>query len=249
MKTVPLYGKKAAGRTALVDDEDYDLVTRFRWNIWEERRPRGKVAGPYARTTLMLYGKKTTVVMHKLITGYAQTDHINHNGLDNRRSNLRPANDSENGANARRGGYGSSQYRGVHRRTATSSWIAQIGIGGKIRYLGAFASEVEAALAYDAAALEARGEFAFLNFPNGTLAPTSAATLGVHRGQFTDAVIRAAPVTMKEWWAQRAATERICTVCGSPYLGRSTRPSLYCSEECRLVRRKERQRERLAEAS
>lgn len=40
MKTVPLYGKKAAGRVALVDDANYDLVMRYRWNVWEVK-PRG----------------------------------------------------------------------------------------------------------------------------------------------------------------------------------------------------------------
>ena len=74
MKTIQLYGRKAAGRAALVDDEDYDLVNRFRWNVWESIQRGGVLAGPYARTTIWADGKKVTVRMHTLITGYRQTD-------------------------------------------------------------------------------------------------------------------------------------------------------------------------------
>lgn len=96
-------------------------------------------------------------------------DHKNHDGLDNRRHNLRVATRSQNQGNRRINKAGcSSQYRGVYRE-CPGKWRAQIGGGGltdtRVR-LGTFTSEEAAARAYDKAALERWGEFATLNFPD-----------------------------------------------------------------------------------
>ena len=171
MKTVPLHGKKAAGRVALVDDEDYDLVMQFRWYVLEPIR-HGHTGGPYAiaRTG---HGRKNNpmVLMHKLLTGWPQTDHRNHDGLDNQRSNLRPATNLQNHANERKPlSYGgkptSSRYKGVSWAPRQRRWVARIRVGnGKRLNLGSFKSEIDAARAYDEAALAASGEYACLNFP------------------------------------------------------------------------------------
>jgi len=166
MKTVPLHAAKAAGRVALVDDEDYELVAPHRWRVAEQERKGSRPSGPYAVTVIRQGGRQVQVSMHKMITGWPLTDHVNHNGLDNRRSNLRPATMVQNGQNSlpnvRRG---SSRHKGVHWHSRSRLWIARIRHQGKQRHLGCFASENEAAAAYDAAAQELFGEYALLNFP------------------------------------------------------------------------------------
>jgi hypothetical protein len=102
--------------------------------------------------------------MHQLITGWPLTDHINGNGLDNRRANLRPASAEENQRNQRKT-HGTSRYKGVCWFKATKRWHAQIRTGGKRHHLGFYTEEVEAALAYDAAARNLFGDFAAVNFP------------------------------------------------------------------------------------
>jgi hypothetical protein len=166
MRTIPLYGPKAAGRVALVDDEDYDLVMQYRWNILEQERPGHWPIGPYATTNLPDYG--STMLMHKLLTGWPQTDHADHNGLNNQRSNLRPARGGQNLQNARKRAGASSRFKGVSWDPVNQKWIARICVSGHQRNLGRHLSEEDAARAYDAAARAAFGEFACLNFPSGT---------------------------------------------------------------------------------
>jgi AP2 domain len=174
VKTVSLYGRKAAGRLAVVDDGDYDLVMAHRWSLQESH------GNLYAITNIPREGGGgyRSMLMHKLITGWPVTDHKNHNGLDNRRHNLRPATGSQNMANMRpHAKPTSSRYKGVGRHKVTGKWAAYIGVNGRRSHLGLFVSEVDAALAYDAAALAAWGEFAYLNFPESPAltAPSPAA--------------------------------------------------------------------------
>jgi hypothetical protein len=91
-------------------------------------------------------------------------DHINHNGLDNRKANLRLATPAQNSRNRRPVGRGSSQYKGVSYRKTDGVFIADIRAGRKRIYLGCFKREIEAAKAYDTAAKKYHGEFASLNF-------------------------------------------------------------------------------------
>lgn len=160
MKEVPLGGEKAAGRVALIDDEDYDLISSYRWRVWERPRSDRRIAcGPYAVTG----GPGSFVQMHKLLTGWPMTDHIDRDGLNNQRSNLRPATNAQNQRNRGPNAGGSSRYKGVWRAPCHGKWRAEIRADGKRRYLGYFASEEEAALVYNAAATELFGEFAWLN--------------------------------------------------------------------------------------
>jgi AP2 domain len=167
---VTLYGRVAAGRTALVDAADAELVAPFRWRVRERKGGRSsyavawRSARPYAE-----------VMMHSLITGWPLTDHRNHNGLDNRRANLRDATVRQNTHNTRPRLGSTSQYKGVSRASDCNRWLAQIYIGGRKTYLGIFVIEEDAARAYDAAARGEFGEFAYLNFPeDGQPAPSLA---------------------------------------------------------------------------
>jgi len=102
--------------------------------------------------------------MHCLIMGLKGIDHIDHDGLNNQRSNLRPATGSQNNANQRSHLTGSSQYKGVSYYKPAGRWSASLRTQQQIIYLGRFGTEEEAARAYDTAAREIWGEYACLNF-------------------------------------------------------------------------------------
>lgn len=182
MREIHLGGKFAAGRVALVDDADYDLVMQHKWHIVEERRrQRSRIHGPYARTMIYVPGQgkvgKKAPYMHNLIIGQLGVDHRDHDGLNNQRSNLRPATPAQNSQNVRKISGCSSQYKGVTRRRDESAWRAVIVVDRKSIPLGRFAHEVDAARAYDAAALRYFGEFASLNFPGLDAIPDGGALL------------------------------------------------------------------------
>ncbi len=99
--------------------------------------------------------------MHKLITGLPATDHRNGDGLDNQRSNLRPANAAQNNHNQRPQVGHSSRFKGVTWHKKVRKWQAAIKVCGKTHYLGCYVSEEEAAAAYAAAALAFQGEYAY----------------------------------------------------------------------------------------
>jgi hypothetical protein len=93
-------------------------------------------------------------------------DHKNHNGLDNRRNNLRICNDSENNRNGRKPRNGNtSQYKGVvlYERYNKTKWRVQITVNNKVLHVGHYLTELEAALAYNEADIKYHGEFACLN--------------------------------------------------------------------------------------
>ena len=92
-------------------------------------------------------------------------DHINHNGIDNRRANLRLATHRQNSYNRIHFTKNpSSKYKGVSFRKRTKKWDAKIRYDGKNKHIGSFKDEIEAAKAYDEAAKKYQGEFAALNF-------------------------------------------------------------------------------------
>jgi hypothetical protein len=157
--------KLTQGKVALVDDEDYEYLNQFNWCAI-------KCGGLfYARRHENNNGKYRKVFMHRFIldapVGY-EVDHINHNGLDNQRNNIRICTISQNRSNAQ--SRGSSVYLGVcimkiKYKNKTYSYItAHIAKNKKSKHLGVFKTEEEAALAYDNAAREYHGEFANLNF-------------------------------------------------------------------------------------
>lgn len=148
------------GQVAIVDDEDYERISKFKW--YAIKTSNG--AGFYAvRNSLKgEFPTKQQVRMHRFVLGLVQgdgleVDHIEPSAtLDNRRSNLRLATREQNMQNARR--VGSSGYRGVTR--SYGRWQAQIQINKKHTHLGRFDTPQEAHAAYCKAAKEHFGEFA-----------------------------------------------------------------------------------------
>ncbi len=107
--------------------------------------------------------------MHREIIhppGHLVVDHINHNGLDNRKANIRPATRSQNNFNRLivKREDSSSKYKGVSWRKRKMRWHARIHVNGEYKFLGYFKDEIHAAKAYDEAAKKYHGEFAVLNF-------------------------------------------------------------------------------------
>jgi hypothetical protein len=146
------------GLVALVDDADFDLVVvAGKWCAKPDHHTF------YARRTPQRDGKQRTVLMHTFITGWGFVDHRNGDGLDNRRSNLRPADNAKNQMNQAMRSNNTSGFKGVSRHRL--KWRAEITLGGTRIGLGSFATPQEAARAYDAAAVELFGEYARPNFP------------------------------------------------------------------------------------
>lgn len=148
------------GHVALVDSDNYDrLVAMGRWHA----NPHGRTV--YARKNIRRNGRMVTVGMHAIITGWPYVDHVNGNGLDNRRANLRQATHGQNMGNKRIYSSNTSGFKGVGLHRKSSKWQAIIWRDGKSHYLGRYAIPEEAARAYDRAAVELFGDFARLNFP------------------------------------------------------------------------------------
>jgi hypothetical protein len=143
------------GLFATVDAEDYEKLSKYTW--YAHRR------GHTVYATCCKNGR--AVYMHRMIMrprkGYV-VDHIDGNGLNNRRCNLRVCTLRQNLANRGPCG-GTSEFVGVHRRG--DKWHASIRSRGKYFFVGLFGDEVEAAKARDRKAYELHGEFAYLNFP------------------------------------------------------------------------------------
>lgn len=143
---------------ALIDDEDYESVSQYTWYP----------SGDYAITSVYnSNGVRTTVTMHRLVFQVpGMIDHENQDGLDNRRSNLRCATNSQNQGNRfKPSGVYSSIYKGVTWDKRCNRWLSQIKIYNRSKHLGRFNDEAEAACAYDRAAIQHFGEFAYTNFP------------------------------------------------------------------------------------
>lgn len=151
------------GKFAIVDAADYDWLSGYRWFVMTSRR------GGQSYAACSLRGK--TIPMHRLIMNPPSgmvVDHIDGNGLNNRRANLRICTPQQNRWNLRprKTETKTSRFIGVYQsRRSPGKWYASVECHGKVTHLGPFTSEVEAALARDLKAIELHGPYARLNFP------------------------------------------------------------------------------------
>lgn len=151
------------GYVALVDDEDYEWLSQWNWCV--HVGARGEL---YAHRRKRSSEGRGHVLMHRLIMGAPdgqQVDHIDRDGLNNQKGNLRLASRSMNSINRGVFKNNTSGYRGVGYVRHSQKWRARIDVDGVQTYLGIFDSPEAAARAYDKAALELHGSLAQLNFP------------------------------------------------------------------------------------
>lgn len=149
---------------------DYDPETgRFSWRSPTSFKMRpGDPAGYMAQGYVRIRVKYRKYLAHRLAWLYVHgewpkgmLDHANRNPADNRIENLRQANFSTNAANAVFSKV-STLPRGVRKAATEGRWMAQIKVNGKVRHLGTYGSQQEAAEAYRKGAIEAFGEFAMV---------------------------------------------------------------------------------------
>ena len=149
----------------IVDEDDYRTL-----RLWDYKWFR--IIG---RTTTYVASKKNgkTIYLHRLIMGLQNApgsvyvDHIDHNGLNNYKTNLRATDNTGNQRNAHKriSARNSSTYKGItrHPDNKMNPWMARIYLSGKRKYLGCYKTEEEAALSYNKAAIEYFGDMAYLN--------------------------------------------------------------------------------------
>lgn len=144
-------------KRAIVDAEDYERLCKYKWYF----------NGGFSVRRMLHRGRKTSAIplANEVLKWYGIiVDHINRNGFDNRKSNLRLCNQSQNVANREKCRINStSGYKGVSWSKVNKKWVVHIQINGKVLHLGYFLKEEDAAKAYNRKALELFSEFACLN--------------------------------------------------------------------------------------
>ena len=156
MQKIPL----TQGMVALVDDEDFEYLHKYKWCLSYGFKT------DYAKRGMFKDGKHITLRMHRIILNAPlgiEVDHINGNGLDNRRCNLRLCTTKQNRQNRKLLAHNTSGFIGVSYRKDNKKWQASIYMNNKQKHLGFFSIKENAAFAYNKVAHEIRGEFAQLN--------------------------------------------------------------------------------------
>lgn len=156
-KKIPL----TQGKFALVDDEDFECLSSFKWHYHSGYAKRGKFIS-------RIDGKQKIKIfyMHREIIKTPDdmiTDHIDGDGLNNQRHNLRIASRAQNAMNSKTIKKSFSNVKGVSWHKGAGKWQSKIVVNGQTKYLGHFADIDSATQAYNAAAIEHFGEFARLN--------------------------------------------------------------------------------------
>ncbi|NQT02028.1 MAG: HNH endonuclease [Planctomycetes bacterium] len=145
------------GKFTIVDADDYEHLNKCKWSCQ-------KIGNTFYAYRNESYKK---IAMHHEIMNAPKgmvVDHIDGNGLNNRKSNLRICTQAQNNQNKRPKRNCSSKYKGVSFHKFSKKWEVQIACNKKREHVGRFDDEIEAALAYDRKAGELFGEFAYLNF-------------------------------------------------------------------------------------
>lgn len=156
MKTILL----TQGKVAFVDDEDFERLNAFKWTAAKRRDTFYAVR----QASRVNFGPQRMVLMHREIMSAPNNIHVDHengDGLDNRKENLRLASRRQNMQNRRKRIVG---FKGVYLDRRRDRWYSEIRTENGKKFLGSFKSALEAARAYDAAAIKIFGEFARPNF-------------------------------------------------------------------------------------
>lgn len=156
MKTIEL----TKGKAAIVDDKDFEWLSKLSWHAAKRKQTW------YAATRIYDTNRGHIAYMHRLLTGAQKgekVDHRDRNGLNNRRSNLRPCNSLQNCMNKGPLKNKRSRFKGVQFVNKLRKWCAEITVLGHRKRLGVFVRQRDAAIAYNEAALKEFGEFAYLN--------------------------------------------------------------------------------------
>lgn len=151
------------GYTAVIDATDVHLASGNNWNAAVTKKADGSVRSVYAASSRSLSeGGRKTVLLHRVIAQTPdglETDHIDGDGLNNRRANLRNSTVAQNRRNRRTGCNNTSGVKGVSWNKAMGQWKVDIHVGGKKHYLGCFDTIDAASNAYASASAELHGEF------------------------------------------------------------------------------------------
>lgn len=151
-----VYIQLTKNKEAIIDKEDYDLIKNYHWHAV-------KSGNVYYASTRDSKNNNCNLRMHQLIMNHKNIDHINGDGLNNCRENLRIASQQENSFNQRPRKDSKTGFKGVHK-TQNNTWIARIRLNGRTYYSKRFKTPEEAAKAYDELATKYFGEYAKLNF-------------------------------------------------------------------------------------
>jgi hypothetical protein len=146
------------GYKAKIDPEDLSKVSGFKWNSHEARHKSEKLRTTYAKVIFC----KRSLPMANVILGVPVgtiVDHINGDGLDNRKNNLRPVTSQQNSFNRKTPSHNTSGYKGVVWEADRQKWKARIKINNKYQYLGRYKKKSDAAKAYAEASERLHGEF------------------------------------------------------------------------------------------
>jgi len=161
MKDIPL----TQGYVALVDDEDYEELSKFKWFV--RTKGRTQYAERESLVSERIGNKKFVIRMHRVILKLNDkdvlVDHKNGNGLDNRRCNLRICNHFQNSWNRRKPINGTHRFIGVYFNKQKKKYAAFIRKDGRSFFIGYFDIEQDAVMARDEMAIRLRGEYAKLN--------------------------------------------------------------------------------------
>lgn len=159
MKKIPL----TQGQFAMIDNEDFDLVNRYKWTANKIGNTFYAITGAWDRELK----KQTPIRMHRLVMKVYDSsifiDHIDHNGLNNCKYNLREATRLQNQLNSPPRKNKNSKYKGVYWCKCARAWRVKIRHNQKNKMCGTFHNEVEAAIKYNEVAFKMYGEFAYLN--------------------------------------------------------------------------------------
>jgi len=159
MKTIALHGKYGKGKSVIVDDDDYEKLSLYRWVV--------NYYGYAVRSAHKDIGLNATLLMHRQLLNPQKgelVDHVNGNKLDNRKSNLRLATIAENQRNRGKQRNNRSGHKGVcllKDDQRVKKWVAQITVDGKRNRIGYYYTAEEASEAYEIASKKHFGKFSY----------------------------------------------------------------------------------------